>query len=46
MEKGDAMLIEAYLESMRKVGKGLEYYYTEKEWMMCVVLSGRRFCGV
>jgi hypothetical protein len=31
MGKGDAMLIEAYLESMREVVKGLEYYYTKKE---------------
>jgi hypothetical protein len=45
MGKGDGMLIEAYLESIREVAKGLEYYYTKKEWMMCVVLSWRRFCG-
>jgi hypothetical protein len=39
------MLIEAHLESMREVVKGLEYYYSKKEWMMYVVLSLRRFCG-
>lgn len=39
-------MIEAYLESIREVVRRLEYYYTRKEWMMCCVLSWRRFCGL